>query len=99
MSACTKRSQAYMCERHQVTKSDHLGSCLYLQSPLGVASNCKINRIPLKETIYKISNTNHIVFTPYPITTQISCLMAHTFNVKSKHNNEINTKAKYNQTN
>ena len=28
LSACTKRSQAYMCERHQVTKSDLLGSCL-----------------------------------------------------------------------
>ena len=42
MTACTKRSQAYICERHQVTKSDLLGSCLgslYLQSPHGVAAN------------------------------------------------------------
>ncbi len=92
MSACTKRSQAYMCERHQVTKSDLLGSCLgslYLQSPLGVASNCKISRIPLKETVYQISNTDHIVFTPYPITTQISCFNGSYFPLKIKHTQQI----------
>jgi hypothetical protein len=67
MSDCTKRIQAYLCERHQVTKSDLLGSCLsslYLQPQLGVASNCKINRIPLMEIVYQISNRNHIVFSP-----------------------------------
>ena len=92
MSACTKRSQAYMCERHQVTKSDLLGSCLgslYLQSPLGVATNCKISRIPLKETVYQISNTDHIVFTPYPITTQISCFNGSYFPLKIKNTQQI----------
>ncbi len=92
MSACTKRSNAFMCERHQVTKSDLLGSCLgslYLQSPLGVANNCKINRIPLKETVYQISNTNHIVFTPYPITTQISCFNGSYFPLKIKHTQQV----------
>ncbi len=92
MSACTKRSNAYMCEKHQVTKSDLLGSCLgslYLQSPLGVAINCKINRISLKETVYQISNTNHIVFTPYPITTQISCHNGSYFPLKIKHTQQI----------
>ena len=92
MSACTKRSQAYICERHQVTKSDLLGSCLgslYLQSPHGVASNCKINRIPLKETVYQISNTNHIVFSPNPITTQISCNNGSYFPLKIKNTQQI----------
>jgi hypothetical protein len=92
MSACTKRSNAYMCERHQVTKSDLLGSylgSLYLQSPLGVATNCKINCIPLKETVYQISNTNHIVFTPYPITTHISCHNGSYFPLKIKHTQQI----------
>ena len=92
LSACTKRSQAYMCERHQVTKSDLLGSCLgslYLQSPNGVISNCKINRIPLKETVYQISNTNHIVFTPFPITTQISCFNGSYFPLKIKNTQQI----------
>ena len=92
LSACTKRSQAYMCERHQVTKSDLLGSCLgslYLQSPNGVISNCKINRIPLKETVYQISNTNHIVFTPFPITTQITCFNGSYFPLKIKNTQQI----------
>ena len=66
LSACTKRSQAYMCERHQVTKSDLLGSCLgslYLQSPVGVINNCKINRIPIKETV--LSNFKHQPYSFY----------------------------------
>ena len=92
MTACTKRSQAYICERHQVTKSDLLGSCLgslYLQSPHGVAANCKLNRIPLKETVYQISNTNHIVFTPHPMTTQISCNNGSYFPLKIKNTQQI----------
>ena len=85
LAACTKRSHAYICERHQVTKSDLLGSCLgslYLQNALGVATNCKINRVDLRETVYQISNTQHIVFTPKPITTQITCINGSYFPLK-----------------
>ena len=92
LAACTKRSHAYICERHQVTKSDLLGSCLgslYLQDSLGVTANCKINRVELRETVYQISNTQHIVFTPTPITTQITCINGSYFPLKIKHTKQI----------
>ena len=92
LAACTKRSQAYICERHQVTRTDLLGSCLgslYLQNAIGVSTNCKINRVDLRETVYQISNTQHIVFTPVPITTQITCINGSYFPLKIKHTRQI----------
>ena len=76
LQACTKRSTAFICERHQVTRSDLLSSCLgslFLQSSTGVLDNCKINRVNLREKVYQISNTQHIVYTPSPLNTQIIC--------------------------
>ena len=76
LQACTKRSTAFICERHQVTRSDLLSSCLgslFLQSSQGVLENCKIDRVNLREKVYQISNTQHIVYSPQPLTTQIIC--------------------------
>ena len=92
LQACTKRSQAYICERHQVTRSDLLGSCigsLYLQSPTGVFENCKIDRVKLRETVYQISNTQHIIFTPTPINSQITCINGTYFPIKIKNTKQI----------
>ena len=76
LQACTKRSTAFICERHQVTRSDLLSSCLgslFLQSSQGVLENCKIDRVKLREKVYQLSNTQHIVYSPQPINTQIIC--------------------------
>jgi hypothetical protein len=76
LQACTKRSTAFICERHQVTRSDLLSSCLgslFLQSSQGVLENCKIDRVKLREKVYQLSNTQHIVYSPHPINTQIIC--------------------------
>ena len=92
MQACTKRSQAYICERHQVTRSDLLGSCigsLYLQSPQGVYENCNIGRVKLRETVYQISNTQHIIFTPSPINSQITCHNGSYFPIRIKNTKQI----------
>ena len=92
LNSCTKRSQAYICERHQVTRSDLLGSCLgslYMQSAVGVQANCLIGRVSLQEQVYQISNTDHIVYTPVPITTQIACNNGSYFNLKIKNTKQI----------
>ena len=87
LQACTKRSTAFICERHQVTRSDLLSSCLgslFLQSSNGVLNNCKIDRVKLREKVYQISNTQHIVYTPAPLTTQITCNNGSYFPLKIK---------------
>ena len=87
LQACTKKSTAFICERHQVTRSDLLSSCLgslFLQSSNGVLNNCKIDRIKLREKVYQISNTQHIVYTPQPLTTQITCYNGSYFPLKIK---------------
>ena len=92
LQACTKRPQAYICERHQVTRSDLLGSCLgslYMQSAVGVFENCKIDRVNLREQVYQISNTEHIIYSPIPISTQIFCNNGSYFNIKIKQVKQI----------
>ena len=76
LDACYRRSHTYICEKHQVIRSDITGSCLgalYVQHPEGVKENCKIDRRPLRETVYQLTATDHLVFTPQPLTTQITC--------------------------
>ena len=76
LHACTQRSHVYLCEQHQVLRTDLEGSCLgslYLQSVKGVRENCKLDRKRLRETVYQLSATTHYIVTPEPFTTQIQC--------------------------
>jgi hypothetical protein len=76
LAGCVKRNHVYLCERHQILRTDLEGSCLgslYLQSERGVRENCKLERRPLKETVYQLSATDHLVVSPAPFTTQILC--------------------------
>ncbi len=76
LDACYQRSHTYICEKHQVIRSDLEGSCLgalYIQHPEGVKENCQIRRKPLRETVYQLTATEHLVFSPQPLTTEISC--------------------------
>jgi hypothetical protein len=69
-----KRNHVYLCERHQILRTDLKGSCLgslYLQLERGVRENCKLERRPLKETVYQLSATDHLVVSPALFTTQI----------------------------
>ena len=60
-----------------------------MQSALGVQSNCLITRVSLQEQVYQISNTDHIVYSPFPITTQIVCNNGSYFNLKIKNTKQI----------
>ena len=76
LAACIQKNHIYLCEKHQTLRNDLPGSCLgalYLQHEQGVIENCKIDRRPLREVTFQLSPVKHIVYSPYPFTTQILC--------------------------
>jgi hypothetical protein len=76
LASCIQRNHVYLCEGHQVLRTDLEGSCLgaiYLQSQRGVRENCEVERKPLRETVFQVSPTDHIIISPYPHTTQVTC--------------------------
>ena len=76
LAGCIQKNHIYLCEHHQVLRTDLEGSCLgslYLQSERGVRENCRLDRRPLRETVYQLSPTSHLVFSPTPHTAQILC--------------------------
>jgi len=76
LAACNQRNKVYLCEQHQVLHTELANSCLgsiFDRNEQGVRDNCKVERKTLRETIYQISSTDHLLFTPIPYTTQIEC--------------------------
>ena len=76
LAGCVQRNHVFLCEGHQVLRTDLEGSCLgslYLQSQEGVRENCKLERKQLRETVFQVSATDHLVVSPYPHTSQITC--------------------------
>jgi len=73
---CDKRSKTFLCEQHQVLRTDMKDSCLgalFLRDKPGIISNCRFKRKLLRETVYQLSPTDHLVYTPVPFTAQIQC--------------------------
>ena len=92
LDACYSRSHTYICEHHQVVRSDMSGTCLgslFIQDPEGIEGNCRIERRPLREKVYQLSPTDHLVYTPAPITTQIQCRNGSYFPLKLKDTSRI----------
>jgi len=57
LAGCVQRNHIFLCEGHQVLRTDLEGSCLgslYLQSQVGVRENCKIERKQLRETVFQV---------------------------------------------
>ena len=76
LAGCVQRNHVFLCEGHQVLRTDLEGSCLgslYLQSQVGVRENCKLERKQLRETVFQVSATDHLVVSPFPHTAQILC--------------------------
>ena len=76
MAMCTKRGKTYLCDNNQVTRKDMEQSCLgslYLRHEKGVFRHCKFKREILREKVYQLSATDHLVFTPTPLTAQVKC--------------------------
>jgi hypothetical protein len=76
LTACVQKNHIFLCEGHQVLNTDLESSCLgslYLQSERGIRENCKLERKPLRETVFQLSATDHLIISPYPHTAQIFC--------------------------
>ena len=76
LASCIKRNKIYLCENHQVLHTDLSNSCLgsiYSNFEYGIKQNCRAHRKPLTETVYQLSPTNYLVFTPEPYKTTIEC--------------------------
>jgi len=74
---CTKKSNYYLCEEHQVVGTDLTNTCigsLYLRSLEGVRVHCKFERRPLQEQVFQLSPTEHLIYSPKIFTTQIICI-------------------------
>ena len=92
LDACYSKTHTYICEHHQVVRSDMSGTCLgslFIQNPEGIEGNCRIERRPLREKVYQLSPTDHLVYTPTPITTQIQCKNGTYFPLKIKATSRI----------
>ena len=73
---CIKRNRVYLCERNQVLHTNLANSCLgsiYNRNEDGVRNNCKLERRKLRETVYQLSATDHLLFTPVAYNTRIEC--------------------------
>ena len=76
LAACIKRNKIYLCEKHQVLHTNLQASCLgsiYSNFEQGIKENCKLERKQLKETVYQLSPTDHLIFTPHPYNAKIEC--------------------------
>jgi len=76
LASCVKRSSIFLCEKHQVLQTDLSQTCLgsiFSTNVIGVKQNCKLERKKLRETVYQISATDHLVFTPKPYSANINC--------------------------
>ena len=76
LASCIQQNHIFLCDRHQVLRKDLAGSCLgalFMQHQQGVIENCKVEYKPLRETVYQLTTNDHLVFSPYPLTTQILC--------------------------
>ena len=68
------------------------GSCLgalFIQNPEGIEENCRIERKQLRETVYRLSATEHLVFSPNPLITQIECKNGSHFPLRLKATSRI----------
>ena len=87
LAGCIQRNHVYLCEHHQVLRTDLEGSCLgslYLQSERGVRENCRLDKRPLRETVYQLSATDHLIVSPIPHTAQILCKNGSHFPIRLK---------------
>lgn len=76
LAQCTGHNFIRLCDKHQVLNTNLHETCLgsmYSRDINGVRRHCRFERRPLKEIVYQLSATEHLVFSPQPLTTQIKC--------------------------
>ncbi len=75
VTACMHENHIFLCEglTHCLKHWKAHASALYIQSERGVRENSKLEQKPLRETIFQVLATDHLVISSYPHTAQILC--------------------------
>ena len=68
----------------QIRHVRHLFGLIVCPRSEGIEGNCKIEHRPSREKVYQLSPTDHLVYTPSPLTTQIQCRNDSYFPLKIK---------------
>jgi len=81
---CDHRSRFILCDQHQVLRTKLEESCLgslFKKSISGARKYCKFVKKPLMETVYQISTTDHMVYSPVAGTYSAICTNQSHFSV------------------
>ena len=76
LSRCEQHRSMVLCDKHQVLRTRLADSCLgslYSRNIVGVREHCKFEKRAIRETVYQLSPTQHLVYSPSEITSQINC--------------------------
>jgi hypothetical protein len=76
LANCVQQSHVYLCDKQHVMQHDLSDTCLgllYLRMEHGVKKHCKFERRPVQETVYQLTDTEHLVYSPYKQISTILC--------------------------
>ena len=76
LANCVQRNHVYLCDKQNVVKHELTDTCLgslYVRNEDGVRKHCKFERKPVQETVFQLSDTEHIVYSPTLQTSAIMC--------------------------
>lgn len=76
LANCVQRNHVYLCDKQHVVKHDLSSTCLgslYLRMEAGVRQHCKFERRPVQETVFQLTDTDHLVYSPELQTSTIFC--------------------------
>ena len=76
LASCSKRNHVYLCDKLQVARTDLTQTCLgslFLRQEGGVRAHCKFETKPIQELVFRLSDTDHVVFSPMDQSSIIKC--------------------------
>jgi hypothetical protein len=76
LASCSKRNHVYLCDKLQVARTDLTQTCLgslFLRQEGGVRAHCKFETKPIQEMVFRLSDTDHVVFSPMDQSSIIKC--------------------------
>jgi hypothetical protein len=76
LASCIKKNHIFLCEKNAVLNTDLGDTCLgalYFRSSIGVETQCKFERRPLKEEVYQTGPYDFLIFSPNPYNAQVEC--------------------------
>lgn len=76
LAGCSKRNHVYLCDKLQVARTDLTQTCLgslFLRQENGVRAHCKFETKPIQELVFRISDTDHVIFSPMDQASIIKC--------------------------